>query len=105
MEKLGGMNLYKAKNLHRPDCDPCIQEDGSLIAATLLTNESAISRVSVGVSGSSLERPMIMVLINVSSCTGTSLTILSNKLKKNYTKMERFKLICMYLSVVRYQKK
>lgn len=65
-----------------PDCEPCIHGDGTLIAATLLTKESAMSRVSGAVNGSSFERPIIIVLINVSSCTGTSLTIFSNKLIK-----------------------
>ena len=53
--------------MYRPDCKPCIQADGTLTAATLLTKESAISRVSGAVNGSSLERPIMMVLINVSS--------------------------------------
>ena len=63
-----------------PDSEPCIHADGTFIAATLLTSESAISRVSGAVRGSSLDRPIMMVLIKVSSWRGTSVTKLSNKL-------------------------
>ena len=63
-----------------PDCEPCIHADGTFTAATLLTSESAISRVSGAVRGSSLDRPIMMVLIKVSSWRGTSVTKLSNKL-------------------------
>ena len=52
---------------HQPGCDVCIQAVGTLIAATLLTRESAISSASGGVRGSSLEIPIIMVLMSVSS--------------------------------------
>jgi len=67
---------------YRPNWELCIHGEGVLIAATLRTKESAISSVSGAVSGSSLDRPIMIVLISVSSCTGTSLTILSNKLIK-----------------------
>ena len=63
-----------------PDWELWIHGEGVLIAATLRTKESAISRVSGAVNGSSLDRPIMIVLISVSSCTGTSLTILNNKL-------------------------
>lgn len=80
------LKAYKTCTLDWPVGEPCIHADGTLIAATLLTKESAISSVSGAVSGSSLERPMIMVLISVSSWRGTSLTILSNKLMEKQCK-------------------
>ena len=74
------MDRELSLNTPSPDWELCIHGEGVLIAATLRTKESAISSVSGAVNGSSLDRPIMIVLISVSSCTGTSLTILSNKL-------------------------
>lgn len=56
------------------------------MAAALRTILSAISSASGAFNGNSLASPIIIILIKVSSCTGTSLDRVKNKLRKQTKK-------------------